>query len=392
MGVNNFDVNYQAHQLISEIHQQATGQKAIAVVDTASFVSVAQTVLATGYENTLNAIDYVLARTLVAVRPFNRKFKGVEATADRWGAMIRKISFGDRDPEQDDAYTTVDGQSVDPFKVKKPDVLVTRFLGSAVYLQHYTRYKDVQLEGAFENEASFVAFINGMLTHMSNEWEQWLEEQVRMTVVNFIGSLIDENDSNRVIHLLTEYNTASGSNLSAQDIFLPANVRPFFQWVYGRIDELTNLMTERSEIFHSKIAGHKVMRHTPLQYQRVYLLAPIMAQIKATVKSNTYHDDFLQLSETEAVSYWQDINSPASIDVTPSMVDANGAYTQGAEVTESAVMGVIFDRDAVAYNVYHNEIEPVVYNPAGAYFNIFHRAKIQYSNDMFENGLVLLLD
>ena len=391
MGVNQFDMNYQAYQLLNEIHEQATGQKSIAPVNTGEFVSMATATLASGYENTLNAIDLVLARTIVAVRPYNRKFAGLENTAERWGAVIRKINFADRDAEADQAYTTVDGQSIDPFVVKKPNILTTRYIGSAVYQQHYTRFK-YQLDVAFQNEANFIAFIEGMLTHMSNEWEQWLEGMTRSTLLNFVGAKAETG--NGVIHLLTEYNTLTGASpaLTVQDIWKPDNVKPFFQWVYGRIDELTNLMSERSELFHVNVTGKEIMRHTPLQYQRVFLLAGVMAQIQATVKSNTYHPDFLQLAETESVSYWQDINSPDEIQVVPSYMDAAGAVQTGSSQSLSQVVGVIVDRDAVGYNVALNEIEPVIYNPAGSYWNIFHKARFQYQNDLTENGLVLILD
>lgn len=386
------DINFQAYQLLNEIHEQATGQKSIAPVNTSEFVSMAQATITTaGLEGTLNAIDNVLARTIVAVRPYNRKFKGLENSADRWGAIIRKINFGDRGAEADEAYNTVDGQSIDPFKVRKPDVLVTRYIGSAVYNQHYTRYK-YQLDTAFENEASFMAFINGMLTHMSNEWEQWLENMTRATLTNLMGAVIDENKSGRVIHLLTEYNAKTGLSLTATDIYKPDYVKPFFQWLYGRVAELTNLMSERSVLFHTEITGHDIMRHTPLEYQRVYLLSGIMAGIKATVKADTYNEDFLQLAETESVSYWQSIGSPDAINVTPVTLDETGATVQGAAVNKTGVMGVIFDRDACGYNVSLNEIEPVIYNPAGSYWNIFHKARYQYQNDMTENALVLLLD
>lgn len=386
------DINFQAYQLLNEIHEQATGQKSIAPVNTAEFVSMAQATLSSaGYETTLNAIDNVLARTIVAVRPYNRKFKGLENSADRWGAVIRKINFGDRGAEADEAYNTVDGQSIDPFKVRKPDVLTTRYIGSAVFQQHYTRYK-YQLDTAFENEANFMAFINGMLTHMSNEWEQWLENMTRATLTNLMGALVDENKAGRVVHLLTEYKAKTGLTLTAQDIYKPDYVKPFFQWLYGRVAELTNLMTERSALFHTEITGHAIMRHTPLQYQRVYLLAGIMAGIKATVKADTYNQDFLQLAETESVSYWQSIETPDTINVTPVTIDATGAETTGDAVSKAGVMGIIFDRDACGYNVAVNEIEPVIYNPAGSYWNIFHKARMSYLNDMTENAVLLLLD
>ena len=76
MAVNNMSIE-QAYALVAELHEQATGQKTVAPVDLTSFISVAQTTLAAGYEPVLNAISQVIGRTLVAVRPYARKFAGL---------------------------------------------------------------------------------------------------------------------------------------------------------------------------------------------------------------------------------------------------------------------------------------------------------------------------
>ena len=59
-----------AYQIINLLVREATGQDAtIQAVDPSTFVSVGETVLATGVENTLNALSLVLGRTFAAVRP-----------------------------------------------------------------------------------------------------------------------------------------------------------------------------------------------------------------------------------------------------------------------------------------------------------------------------------
>ena len=91
----------QASALLTALYSQVTGSAdASTPVDTSSFISMAQATLRSGYEPVMSAISQVLGRTLIAVRPYSRKFKGLEMTADRWGGITRKINFIDTKDER----------------------------------------------------------------------------------------------------------------------------------------------------------------------------------------------------------------------------------------------------------------------------------------------------
>ena len=189
MAVNNM-TKEQAYQLIAAIHAQATGTAALTPTDLSSFISVAQSTLAAGYEQTLNAITQVLQKTLVAVRPYDEKFKGLEMTAEQWGGIIRKINFADTPAEADPTHATVNGQAIDQYIVKKPVVLETRYVGSDVWMGSYTIYRE-QLKTAFENESNFGAFMTGLMTHFLNERSQWFEGLKRSLLANMIAAKSD---------------------------------------------------------------------------------------------------------------------------------------------------------------------------------------------------------
>ena len=260
MSVNTMS-KQQAYALINAIHQEATGQVSIQPTDLSSFISVAQATLQSGYENTLNAITQVLQRTIIAVRPYDEKFKGLQMSADSWGGIIRKINFADRESIADPTHETVEGQSIDQYTVRKPKVIETRYVGSDVYMGSYTIYRE-QLKTAFENEANFGSFITGLMTHFANERKQWLESLKRSLVANTIAAKADINDADSNIHLLTEYNALTGLSLTATTVMQPANYKPFMQWVYSRVSEISRLMSERSELFQQKLTGYPIMRHT----------------------------------------------------------------------------------------------------------------------------------
>ena len=390
MAVNNMSIE-NAYALIAELHEQATGQKVAAPVNSADFVSVAQATLAAGYEPVLNAISQVIGRTLVAVRPYTRKFAGLEYSAEKWGGITRKISFGDRDPVSSPVFELVDGASVDQQEVRKPDVLETRYVGSDIFQGHITVFRD-QLDLAFSSAAELARFMSGLMTNFSNQKEQWLEELARNTLANFIGAKAIVDSGAGIVHLLTEYNTLTGLSLTATTVRQPANWPAFIRWVYARIDQISKKMTERSQLFQAPITGKKIFRHTPVEDQKVYVLDEFLSSIKAEVLSTTYNDSYLQLADTEAVGYWQDILEPDVVDVTPAYMDADGTVKTGAEQDLSKVIGVIFDRDAVGYNIYMDTIDASPFNAKGLYYNLFQNCRVMYTNDLTEKGVVLCLD
>lgn len=390
MAVNNM-TKEQAYSLIQSIHNMATGNTAVAPVSTADFVSVAQATLQAGYEQTLNAITQVIQRTIIAVRPYDAKFTGLEMTAEAWGGIIRKLNYADRGPEADDVHYTVDGQAVDQFVVRKPILLETRYVGSDVYQGSYTIYRE-QLKTAFDSEANFGSFMTGLMTHFLNERTQWLEDLKRGLLMNAIGSVYEIGNTESVVHLLTEYNALTGLSLTAQTVMQPANFKPFMEWAYSRVAEVTRLFTERSELFQQRITGVPIYRHTPLRDQRVYMDATFLEQMDAMVLADTYHDNFLRYADVEAVSYWQSISSPRSVQVTPVYVDGTGAVKNGMTQTLANVVGIIFDRDALGYNIYNDSLDASPYNAKGLYYNLFAHMDVQLQMDVTEKMCIFLLD
>ena len=163
--------------------------------------------------------------------------------------------------------------------------------------------------------------------------------------------------------------------------------------VYSRIATLTELMTERSQLFHTNITGKTINRHTPLQRQRVYLYAPARFNIESMSLANTYNYNFLKMAYNETVNYWQSIQSPSKIKVKPSYLKADGTITTPeAALEQDDIFGVIFDEEALGYTVMNQWSATTPFNAKGGYSNVFFHFTDRFWNDFTENGLVLLLD
>lgn len=397
MAVNTMTFN-QLATVLTSIVSQATGKTGLTATDTASFVSVGKLGLETGYDPLMSAISQVLSRTIFSVRPYKRKFDGIEKDAVQWGNHVRKIAFADTGFEEDDRVKLTDGQSIDPYVVKKPQVVQTNYYGENVYQKHITIFKD-QLDVAFSGPEEFQRFLAGVMTTVDNELEVARENTARMTVSNLIaghsamatGSI---TDGSSVVHLLTEYNAYTGSSVTAADVFAPNIFPDFARWLYGRIATLSRMMQEYSALYHLASFTNKpaIMRHTPLANQRLYMLAQPIDQIASNVLSTTFNDEYLRMMPKEDVSFWQDIKDPASIKVTAGYVSAAGAATSSAVTLDSIVMGVLMDEEAAGYTPVNQWSQPTPFNPRGGYTNLYYHTTFKTYCDYSENCVIFLLD
>lgn len=392
-----------ASLLLNALYGQVAGVSSVAPTDTASFVSMAQATLQAGYEPVMNAITQVLSKTLIAVRPYNRKFKGLEMTRERWGGIIRKINFADGaldvgvplDHVSDPTYDLVNGVGVDQWEVKKPAVLETRYVGQNVYESSYTIFTK-QLDVAFSSPEEFAAFMSGLMTHFSNQREQYLEMLSRSILDNMIGAKKILHDASvpgpHLIDLLAEYNTATGQSLTNVTVKLPANYPAFTKWCYAYIQHVSDMFTERSIMFERPITGFPIFRHTPKADQRLFLDADFLAHMTAEVLADTYHDNFLRYTEVEAVNYWQAATDPSTVNVKPVYLNADAEFVNSSDPVEvSGIIGVLMDRDAAGYNLADDSLIPSPFNAKGQYYNIFNHVRIQLQNDLTEKAVVFCI-
>lgn len=387
--------------VLNAINAQATGKTSLAATNTHDFVTQAQATLKAGYDPVLSAISQVLSRTIFSIRPYSAKFRGMMVSPQRWGNHVRKLNIADKDYVEDDRSKLVDGQSIDQQIVNKANVLQTNFYGENVFEDSYTIFRD-QLDVAFSSPDELARFVTMVTTNANDKLEQSRENLCRGMLSNYIaGKLVTTSnlieDSESVVHLLTEYNTLTGLSLTAQTVYQPANFKPFMEWVYSRVAELSALLTERLIKFHVNptISGvaKPIPRHVPYERQRVYLYAPAMYQTEARVLADAYHDNYLRYADHETVNFWQSANTRDSIIINPNYMLADGTYgytTQSVE--QSGVFGVIMDEEVMGYTPVNQWQMPAPFNARGGYTTVWIHETQRSWTDMTESGIILLLD
>lgn len=390
--VNELNFN-QVSKLLTSIVKQATGQSVLTPTNTSDFVSVATTALKNGVDPVMSAITQMVARTIFSIRPYSEKFKGLRVSSERWGNIVRKLNIADGAYIDDTSFALPeDGQSVDMYKLRRPNILQTNFYGANVFSIERSYFRE-QLECAFtspEELSSFYSMVTGNIMDMIETAHENLK---RATLSNLIGGIVSGGGDEQNVHLLAEYNAKTGGKYTAVTIMAPDVYPDFMKFVYARIATVSALLTERLQLHHINVTGKAITRHTPYENQRLYMYAPAMYESTARAIADTYHDTFLRYADHETVNFWQAVGTPDTINVTPSYLKADGTITTPSDaVSVPKVFALLCDEESCGMTVCNEWSATSPLNISGGYYNVAWHFTDRFWNDFTENAVVFTMD
>lgn len=385
-----------AYALINSIAAQALGAP-IQVVDSSSFVTVGEMLLNTAPETTMNAISYVLGRTIFSIRPYRRKLSTLERDEERFGMITRKITYltGWAEKTQDfntqvDATRLADGQSVDMYTIKAPKEVQLSFPGSQALQDHVTRFRN-QLRLAFANETEFLRFWEGAMVQFYNMLELRKEAKSRAVLCNRIAGQVAMGVG--VVDLTYEFNAAKGTSYTRAQL-LNEHAEDFWKFTAARIQNDSDKMTEMSNDNHANLSGYDpIPRHTPKDRQRMFMYNPAYNDARAQVWSSLFNPQYLGIGDFEGVNYWQSQADPAKIDYTPSILNTTTgeANAAGSHVEIPYVLGILHDEEALGVMPKWDYASATPENSAGGYWNFYVHWLFKMYNDYTENSIVYVM-
>lgn len=383
----------QVSSLLTYIVNQATGQSALTPTNMSEFVSVATTALKNGVDPVMSAITQMVSRTIFSIRPYSEKFKGLRVSSERWGNIVRKLNIADGAYIDDTSFALPeDGQSVDMYKLRRPNILQTNFYGANVFSIERSYFRE-QLECAFtgpEELASFYSMVTGNIMDMIETAHENLK---RATLSNLIGGIVKGGGAEQKVHLLTEYNAKTGGKYTEVTIMAPDVYPDFMKFVYARIATVSALLTERLQIHHINVTGKAITRHTPYENQRLYMYAPAMYESTARAIADTYHDTFLRYADHETVNFWQAVETPDTIKVIPSYLASSGKIITPSEaVSVPKVFALLCDEESCGMTVCNEWSATSPLNISGGYYNVAWHFTDRFWNDFTENAVVFTMD
>ena len=395
MSVNTMTFEQEA-AFLTELYKESTGQyPTLQVSNTSDFTTVGTTLIQGGFDPIVGGLTQILDRTVWAMRVYNKKFQDLTVDEIRWGAVTRKINFIDLDLDSaDERLTLTDGQSIDPYVVKKPKVVQMNYYGATQYQDHITIFRD-QLDSALRDAAEFGRFLSALMTNITNKHKQIEEAEARKMIINFITAKATADTSN-AINVLQAYYDETGVTLTPADMFSPSNYTEFTRWLSGFMETLTDKMSERSLKYHMNITGSEVMRFTDKENLRKYISANVLNNIKSVSQSVLYNDENVgNIAEgAKKVTFWQNIDNPYSVSATPAYLNTTTGNIDvaGSAVQVDNIIGILFDRDAMGMVKRSTWSGSSPFNPAGGYYNLYWHWTQQTWNSFDENFVLLYAD
>lgn len=392
------------YTIANNLVQQVTGQTAITAVDTSSFINVGQMCLNTSKEGTLQALYNMVSRTIITTRAYGGRFTSIETTSQEWGLFIRKIAFFSGKFDETKFINTVqnpntlrDGQSVDMYKISKRYPLEMWYTGQATLDQTYTTFRS-QLTTAFTSESELSAFLAGITTEVANDVARWKTAENRAVVMNFIGSLYNTGKPGQKVNLTAEFNKARGTAYTTADL-LTAHLQEFLSFFVSLLETQTALLEESTDLYHLVPACTDdngdpltLLRDTPKSEQKLLLYQPLINDAKSWVFPAIFGPGYLSFGNYEGVNFWQNINDKSRVKVIPAQFNVNTAKQEtGEEVDLSMVVGLLYDRRALATVYMMDSVYTTPFNTKGEYYNTEHHWKMNYIADPTENAILFYM-
>lgn len=400
-----------AYAVMNALARQATAQADIDVVDHTSFIDAGTKTLATGTENVLNSIARTIAYVVIASRPYSGKFGLIAATENQFNSRKAKINFYAADNSASGAFNTdlntniADGNvetsgAGSMWEQKLPKVVERFFLSEAAWDKFYTTPM-VQLQNAFNDEATFVRFMNGYMTEVQNDIESTIESRNRALVADRIAGVYLQATANTptlgpecAVDMTKYFNDKCGTTYTRDEI-LQEHLTEFLELWVAKIKIDSDRLEERTKKYHDPLTitesgvDYNVLRHTPKANQKMFYYGELFTEAHARVLPEIFNPQYLNAANGEAVTYWQ-----SSIDADRMKIKCKPALPDGAEsedVELDYVIGLIFDTDAIqSINQFQGAFTTPV-NARKLYTNTFYHYKFGSIQDYTENSIIYYL-
>lgn len=362
----------QIYTIVNDVAQQGLGSGTLTVVDAQSLISLGNTVLSTtqNTEAFLNTLPQRIGRTIFSYRLYRNKFADMVLSSFEYGAILQKIKVSMPTAEEDPTYELTDGQSVDMYKVNKPDVDTKLFVTRTPYMFKITIQRST-LKEAFLSPDAMGSFIGLVFGEVRNAIELALENLSRTCLANMAA------ETTHVVNLVSDYNSVAGSTLTAKDAVRDAD---FLRYAVARMKTYSKRLTDMSTMYND---GSQT-RHTPYADQRIKVLSSFITDLETSVYYAAFQERFVNLTGYMEVNFWQSAQSPDAINIKRA--------SDGTQTQISNIVAMIHDRDALGIYQIDEEVLTTPVNAAARYYNTFWHERQLWFNDLSENFILFTLN
>ena len=323
-----------------------------------------------------------VGKTVFNARVYQGSAPSVLMDAWEYGSVVEKIDSDLPNVEENDSWDLQDGKSDDQDIVYQPKGSA-KFFNSKVTFDIPMSFTQTQVKSAFSSATELNSFISMLMTKVQNAMTVHLDGLIMKTINNFTANVINAKKGMQVVNLLDMYNKNSATKVTADNALTNPD---FIKFANLMINTYRDRLTKMSTLFNQ--AG--LNKFTPVDNQHLVILSDLASASKVYLESDTYNQDNVKINNYDTVPYWQGSGTNYDFSDTSKIDVAIKDGTQTKEISQTGILGVLFDSSALGVSCQNPRTTTAV-NARAEFYTNFNKYDAMYYNDLNENYIVFMI-
>lgn len=382
----------QVYDILNTITEEMLGDSIVVNEDLSNVVDIGRAFenLENGYDNYVRRLHDLVGKMTFVNRVYGGRAPSVLMDGWEYGSILEKIRAKMPEATENESWELEDGASYDPNIFTAPEISV-KFFNKRVTFEIPISVTEKQVKSSFANATQLNAFYSMIQTAIENSMTVKLDSLIMRTInAGIAETLYSEHPDGdysasgvRAVNLLALYNSevVDADAGEEEPVYLSADQAmhnpDFIRFAALKIALYADRMGVMSTLFN--VEGTE--KFTPRDRMHILMLSEFKRAADVYLQSDTFHDEFTRLPDSEAITYWQG----SGIDYAFTSTSAINVVTpSGHAVQTDGILGVIFDRDALGVANLDRRVT-TNYNPKAEFWNEWHKADAGYFLDLSEN-------
>ena len=323
-----------------------------------------------------------VGKTVFNARVYQGSAPSVLMDSWEYGSVVEKIDSDLPKVEENDSWDLQDGKSYDQDIFYQPKVSA-KFFNSKVTFDIPMSFTQTQVKSAFSSATELNSFISMLMTKVQNAMTVHLDGLIMKTINNFTANVINAKKGMQVVNLLDMYNKNSATKVTADNALTNPD---FIKFANLMINTYRDRLTKMSTLFNQ--AG--LNKFTPVDNQHLVILSDLASASKVYLESDTYNQDNVKINNYDTVPYWQGSGTNYDFTDTSKIDVAIKDGTQTKEISQTGILGVLFDSSALGVSCQNPRTTTAV-NARAEFYTNFNKYDAMYYNDLNENFIVFMV-
>ena len=379
----------QISTIVNDAVKDALGTNStLSDLDSSDIVSLGKAINSfEAYEGFFKSLTNRIAKTVYFVRTYEGNHRKILRDEHEYGAFVQKVYYKMPSAVDNATWDIPNSQNqyhqASPYDVEGTvAVSALTFGGAGTWSIEIIRPIE-QIKSAFLSASAMSAFIDGIYVTIENSFKLEEERLVALAANTGIATALNSTKSAQKRNLLSEYNTAHSTTLTAAQALEDAD---FLRFASMEINRAISNVKMMSTVYNAE----SYETHTPKDMLVVEMLSHFASASDIYLQADTFHNELTSLPNYEEVPYWQGSGNDFSFDKCSSINITHNDINDGEATEQSGIICFLHDIEYVAAYIGKRRSWELP-NPRSEVMIHGEKAEKGYAVDKHANAIVFYL-